>query len=98
MEEAIAPQRQELKILENERDLQVMATRLKSYSDAYSDESSNESRTACSEVASCPSVFTKETEEEQTAHTQSYKPYITQRFSDFPHLSPQFSHGTPLSS
>lgn len=67
MEEAIAAQRQELKRLENEQDLQVIAAKLKAYSEA--DKSNNKSRTAHSEVANCPPVSFKEIKEEQTTHS-----------------------------
>lgn len=62
MEEAIAAQRQELKRLENQRDLQVIAAKMKAYSEAGSGE---DPRT--SEVSHWPPVpnKNKETKEEQ---------------------------------
>lgn len=49
MEEAIATQRLELKRLENHRDLQVIAAKLRVYSEADSSESCNDSIAASSE-------------------------------------------------
>ncbi|XP_056597979.1 uncharacterized protein LOC130433119 [Triplophysa dalaica] len=63
MEEAIAAQKQELKRLENQRDLQVIAAKLKAYSEA---DSSDESRTTGSEVANSPIYSPKEMKKEQT--------------------------------
>ena len=53
MEEAIAAQKQELKKLEDQRDLQVMAANLKAYSEADSGEAWDEDEAACIKVASC---------------------------------------------
>ena len=66
MEEAIAAQKQELKKLEDQRDLQVMAAKLKAYSEADSGEAWDEDKAACSEVASCPPVPCKEIKGQQT--------------------------------
>lgn len=65
MEEAIAAQRQELKRLENERDLQVIAAKLKAYSEADSGEASNQSRSPSSEAAYRPPFSQKEIKNEQ---------------------------------
>ncbi|KAG7496410.1 hypothetical protein JOB18_018512 [Solea senegalensis] len=63
MEEAIATQKQELKRLENQRDLQVIAAKMKAYSEAGSGEAPG---TVCSEVNHCPPVsIKKETKEKQ---------------------------------
>ncbi|KAL1250801.1 hypothetical protein QQF64_018597 [Cirrhinus molitorella] len=72
MEEAIATQRLELKRLENQRDLQVIAAKLKVYSEADSDESCNNSRAASIEVANCP-LFSKEIKKEQACKTDNEK-------------------------
>ncbi|XP_067380798.1 uncharacterized protein [Channa argus] len=66
MEEAIAAQRQELKRLENQRDLEVIAAKLKAYSETDSGESCDERTAACSELAGCPPAPDKETKGEQT--------------------------------
>ncbi|KAI2646382.1 hypothetical protein H4Q32_025464 [Labeo rohita] len=71
MEEAIATQRLELKRLENQRDLQVIAAKLKVYSEADSDESCNNSRAASIEVASCPLASSKEIKKEQACKTDN---------------------------
>ena len=55
MEEAIAAQKQELKKLENQRDLDVIAAKLKAYSDADSNGGDSQSQAACDE-ASCPPI------------------------------------------
>lgn len=62
MEEAIAAQRQELKRLENQQDLQVIAAKMKAYSVAGSGEAPG-----AGEVSPCPPVLNrnKETKEEQ---------------------------------
>ena len=70
-EEAIAAQKHELKRLENHRDLQVMAAKLKAYSEADSGEACDKSRTAGSEVASCPPALYKEIQREQTNNTNN---------------------------
>lgn len=57
MEETITAQRQELKRLENERDLQVIAAKLKAYSEADSGESSNDTMVLRRLPAPEPSVF-----------------------------------------
>lgn len=66
MEEAIAAQRQELKRLENQRDLEVIAAKLKAYSETDSREIFDEGRTVCSEVANYPPASNKEIKVEQT--------------------------------
>ncbi|XP_030281177.1 uncharacterized protein LOC115586350 [Sparus aurata] len=62
MEEAVAAQRQELKRLENQRDLQVIAAKMKAYSEAGSGEAPG-----AGEVSHCPPVSNrnKETKKEQ---------------------------------
>ena len=60
MEEAIAAQKQELKKLEDQRDLKVMAAKHKAYSEADSGEAWDEDKAACSEVTNCPPVPCKE--------------------------------------
>lgn len=52
--------------LENQRDLQVIAAKLKAYSEADSGEAGDGSRTARSEVANCPVVPHKDLKREQT--------------------------------
>ncbi|XP_049318702.1 uncharacterized protein LOC125780534 [Astyanax mexicanus] len=68
MEEAIASQRQELKRLENQRDLQVLAAKLQAYSEDDSDQDCEENRTVQNKVANCPQVplSSKEIKKEQT--------------------------------
>ncbi|CAI5682991.1 unnamed protein product [Oreochromis niloticus] len=66
MEEAIATQRQELKRLENQRDLQVITAKLKAYSKADSSEACGEDKSAHSEVVSCPPLAPEEIIPEKT--------------------------------
>lgn len=66
MEEAIATQRQELKRLENQRDLQVITAKLKAYSQADSSEACGEDKSAHSAVVSCPPLAPEEIIPEQT--------------------------------
>ncbi len=73
MEEAIATQRLELKRLENQRDLQVIAAKLKVYSEADSGESCNDSIAASSEVANCPVVSPKGIKKEQACKSTFLK-------------------------
>ncbi len=75
MEEAIATQRLELKRLENQRDLQVIAAKLRVYSEDDSGESCNDSIAASSEVANCPLVSPKEIKKWRT----SFKALIERR-------------------
>lgn len=70
MEESIAIKRQELKRLENQRDFHVIAAKLKAYSEAVSDEPSNESKAASREIINFSSI-SKMKKEEQTNHTNS---------------------------
>lgn len=63
LEEAIAAQRQELKRLEDQRDLQVIAAKMKAYSEAGSDEVPGLG------VSHCPPVFNKNEEnKEEPSH------------------------------
>lgn len=66
MEEAIAAQRQQLKNWKI-RDLDVIAAKLKAYSEADSGEVCNENKAVHSKVAS-PPLPCKEIKEEQTYH------------------------------
>ncbi|XP_034150370.1 uncharacterized protein LOC114839868 [Esox lucius] len=99
MEEAIAAQRQELKRLENERDLQVIAAKLKAYSEADSGESNNERIKACYEVT--PPVAFKEVKEEQTTHFDKETSVVqalhdTMVLSRLPAPEPSVFSGDPL--
>ncbi|KAL6479864.1 hypothetical protein MHYP_G00108970 [Metynnis hypsauchen] len=66
MEEAIATQRQELKRLEDQRDLQVIAAKLKAYSEADSGEACDESSSVRTDVINHPTVPYKEIKRDQT--------------------------------
>lgn len=60
MEEAIAAQKQELKRLENQRDLDVIAAKLKVYSEADSGEACDKNKAAHSMRTIHPPVHCKE--------------------------------------
>lgn len=112
MEESIAAQRHQLKRLQYQRDLQVMAVKLKAYSETDSGESSDESKIARSEVANCPLAPYKEIKEElacmnnnneQTNHT-NHEASLVQALHDtlahirLPAPEPSVFQGTHLSS
>ncbi|XP_056236444.1 uncharacterized protein LOC130172051 [Seriola aureovittata] len=71
MEEAIAAQRHELKRLENQRDLNVIAAKIKAYSEADSDEICSENKSVDSKAARSPPVPFKEIKEEQTCQNSN---------------------------
>lgn len=60
LEEAKAAQRQELKRLENQRDLHAIAAKLNAYSEADSGGAYDECRTACSEAVFEGSFYRKD--------------------------------------
>lgn len=70
MEETIAAQKQRLKKLENQRDLDMIAAKLQAYSEAVSGEVCNENKAAHSKVTS-PPVPCKEIKGEQTCHNNN---------------------------
>ncbi|XP_051803238.1 uncharacterized protein LOC127533647 [Acanthochromis polyacanthus] len=70
MEEAIASQKQELKRLENQRDLNVLAAKLKVYSEADSGEAYDKNEAECSKMTSCPPAPIKKIKKEQTCQNK----------------------------
>ncbi|XP_060759736.1 uncharacterized protein LOC132870171 [Neoarius graeffei] len=66
MEAAIAAQRQELKKLENRRDLEVISAKLKAYSDADSGENCEKDSVAYSSMHNCSPAPPKQMEKDQT--------------------------------
>lgn len=71
LEQAIAAQTQELKKLENQRDLDVITAKLKVYSEADSNESCSKNQAACCKAASCPPVLRREIKKEPTCENNN---------------------------
>lgn len=81
MEEAIATQRQELKKLENQRDLHVIAAKLKAYSEVDPSDRCYKEQAAFDKV-SLPPIPTREIAKEQTCDGNSEHVSLVQSLLD----------------
>ena len=109
MEDAIAAQKQELKRLENQRDLQVMAAKLRVYSEAEGSETHDRGRVGHVETTTVPSVPPENIKREQACNnnveqtnTVKYETLLVQALHDsmvltrLPAPEPSIFSGDPL--